>query len=254
MPFMALPRSIELGFVSDIPMHSPMLDIGCCDGLVSKVLFNNQNIDNLWGGDLSKKALIIAKKEKTYSGLFAFDARFLPFHSNSFNSVFSISVLEHIPIIQKVLKESLRVLKPGGILQFTTTSDQFKKLLLFSSLLKNSKKEAYLKQLDKRLGHYRYFSNDQWNNTLREIGFINIKCSYLFNPVAVKVWNIIEHFLIKKFNNKEIYKILWNTWGLGWMIRTQLYNNISTKMLQPFLDKNIDHASGGYLHVAAYKA
>lgn len=42
----------------------------------------------------------------------------MPFEDNVFDVVYSTNVLEHVDNPQAVLKESIRVLKPGGILQF----------------------------------------------------------------------------------------------------------------------------------------
>ena len=42
----------------------------------------------------------------------------IPFEDNSFDIVFSSTVIEHVDIPYKVLQESLRVLKPGGYLHF----------------------------------------------------------------------------------------------------------------------------------------
>ena len=44
------------------------------------------------------------------------DARNIPIKDNTFDSVFSIAVLEHIPNPQQAVKEMLRVLKPNGYL------------------------------------------------------------------------------------------------------------------------------------------
>lgn len=42
----------------------------------------------------------------------------LPFEDNSFDLIYSTNVLEHVQDPKKVLSESIRVLKPGGYLQF----------------------------------------------------------------------------------------------------------------------------------------
>ena len=42
----------------------------------------------------------------------------IPFQSNQFDIVYSTSVLEHVNDPEEVIKESIRVLKPGGLLQF----------------------------------------------------------------------------------------------------------------------------------------
>jgi SAM-dependent methyltransferase len=40
----------------------------------------------------------------------------LPFEDNTFDAVFSVAVLEHVSDVEKAMSESLRVLKPSGIL------------------------------------------------------------------------------------------------------------------------------------------
>ncbi|MBI2996281.1 MAG: class I SAM-dependent methyltransferase [Candidatus Melainabacteria bacterium] len=45
-------------------------------------------------------------------------AEALPFPSDSFDLIYSTNVLEHVQDPKKVLSESIRVLKPGGYLQF----------------------------------------------------------------------------------------------------------------------------------------
>ena len=46
----------------------------------------------------------------------------IPFPDNAFDVIYSSNVLEHVQNPQKVFKESLRVLKPGGYLQFVIPS------------------------------------------------------------------------------------------------------------------------------------
>ena len=51
--------------------------------------------------------------------LFDASAETLPFEDNSFDVVFSVAVLEHVQNLDKTMNESIRVLKPGGILWAT---------------------------------------------------------------------------------------------------------------------------------------
>lgn len=50
------------------------------------------------------------------------DATGLPLRSNSFDVVFCASLLEHVPAWQKVVSESVRVLRPGGLYVVYTTN------------------------------------------------------------------------------------------------------------------------------------
>ena len=61
---------------------------------------------------------ILSKSNKIKSKFVAAAGELLPFKSNIFDIVYSTSVLEHVKSPNKVISESIRVLKPGGILQF----------------------------------------------------------------------------------------------------------------------------------------
>ena len=68
--------------------------------------FNEISLALLKEYNLSKDIVISAAAEK------------LPFEDSSFDLIYSTNVLEHVQNPELVLKESIRVLKPGGFLQF----------------------------------------------------------------------------------------------------------------------------------------
>lgn len=98
-----------------------LLDIGCGNGRLSD-MFENKNI-RYTGVDFSKELIEIAKKERGKNKRFIqANALKLPFKDNSFDTVFSIAVLHHIPSKEnrkKFLSEAHRVLKPNGICVLT---------------------------------------------------------------------------------------------------------------------------------------
>ncbi len=89
-----------------------ILDIGCGDGDMVKIIANNYLPRHITGVD---KYLRSSQEEKdNYSLLDGIDAKVLPFEDESFDFVYSISTFEHIEGIDSVLSEIKRVLKPGG--------------------------------------------------------------------------------------------------------------------------------------------
>lgn len=74
--------------------------------------------------DLNVNAEIAAKQQNERFGIsiecFMQDATSMSFPNESFDCVYSISVIEHIPNDEKALTECMRVLKPGGLFVFTT--------------------------------------------------------------------------------------------------------------------------------------
>lgn len=112
----------ELKFLKEyVNSGNSVLDIGCGNGRLSD-LFKNEDIDYT-GVDFSKQLITIAKKERGKNGTFVqATALDLPFKDSSFDKVFSIAVLHHIPSKEKrdrFISEAHRVLKPNGICVLT---------------------------------------------------------------------------------------------------------------------------------------
>jgi ubiquinone/menaquinone biosynthesis C-methylase UbiE len=113
-----------------LPNHSLILDVGFGHGFLSfetasAVAAHVVGIDFL-GGEQVKIAAggrRIAKLTSQISWVLA-NAEIMPFRSTQFNAVISFNALQDIvmtggeQVLTRVLKESLRVLRPGGILGF----------------------------------------------------------------------------------------------------------------------------------------
>ena len=113
----------ELGFLKKYARtEHAILDIGCGNGRILN-LFGNKNI-RYTGIDSSKELIEIAKKNRGNRGRFLHaNALSLPFKDESFDTVFSIAVLHHIPskkFRNTFMSETYRVLKPRGTFVFTT--------------------------------------------------------------------------------------------------------------------------------------
>ena len=96
---------------------SKVLDLGCGDG-VSEIFmqqyFSNWKIEGI---DVSAKSIEVANEKKLSNSSFAiYDGTNIPFDNGSFDIVFVAGVLHHVEfgLHQAILKEMIRVLKPGG--------------------------------------------------------------------------------------------------------------------------------------------
>ena len=87
-----------------------VLDIGCSTG---KALANFSKCGNLdlYGVDLREEQVPDDVTFKTCN----IETESLPFEDNTFDIIYNKSVLEHVINTENFVKESLRVLKPGGI-------------------------------------------------------------------------------------------------------------------------------------------
>lgn len=97
------------------------LDLGCGYGVNSEIF--GKEFDNIYCSDLGNANLV---KCKEYMGRsenvfhIAADAQRLPFEDEHFDLVTAISLIEHVPDQEQMLREALRVLKKGGelVMQF----------------------------------------------------------------------------------------------------------------------------------------
>ncbi|MEM5775406.1 MAG: transaldolase family protein, partial [Anaerolineaceae bacterium] len=100
--FRALLRAVEAAYYQDLPLASPMLDLGCGDGDFAVNTFDRQIDVGLdpWLTELKQAAGTPA-----YRLLLQADGGRLPFPDGYFNTVVSNSVLEHIPHVDEVIRE-----------------------------------------------------------------------------------------------------------------------------------------------------
>jgi ubiquinone/menaquinone biosynthesis C-methylase UbiE len=166
-------REIEVAKMKDVlrnvVLPDPILDLGCGDGKIARQVFDKHDIVGI---DLLP----------TSHGI-VMDARNLDFSDNSFGTIFSNCVLEHIPEIEKVLIGVYRVLKSKGYFIFTVPTEKFKDNLLFSWV------PGYGYLRNKHLSHYHCVSSWSWNLLLRKIGFRNISMHQYMTPKQTVCWD-----------------------------------------------------------------
>lgn len=118
-----------------------VLDLGCANGRMVELFFP-KNVE-YYGVDISGELIEIAKKLYPAGHFQVGDALDIPFADNTFDKVYFISVLHHIPskeFRQKCFSEINRVLKPNGQLVLRVWDllkiDKGRRLLLKYAFLK----------------------------------------------------------------------------------------------------------------------
>jgi len=100
-----------------------ILDAGCGTGYCSRILNKRFSKAKTIGVDLAPGMIEQAKKENSFFNKVDYqiaDVEQLPFASNSFDLVFSNLTVQWLIGSKDVFKELNRVLKPGGLLIFST--------------------------------------------------------------------------------------------------------------------------------------
>ncbi|HET7144363.1 MAG TPA: class I SAM-dependent methyltransferase [Anaerolineales bacterium] len=207
--FRAFLRAVESAYYQDIDLPSPTLDVGCGDGNFAALTFN-RNIDvglDPWHGPIHE-----AKAYKKYNVLVEADGGRMPFSEEYFSSAFSNSVLEHIPHVDQVIKETGRVLKPGAPFVFCVPNHNFLSTLSISSALDaigmRSLGNMYRAFFNKISRHHHCDDPVVWQARLKANDFTLVRWWHYFSPEALRVleWghyfglpSLIAHFLFKRW-------------------------------------------------------
>lgn len=91
-----------------------VVDIGCHSGLFTEKIILKINPSEIYGIDISKKAIKKAKQRIKKGKFITGDAQELPFKNNYFDAAFCLEMIEHVDYPEKVMQEMYRVLKKGG--------------------------------------------------------------------------------------------------------------------------------------------
>lgn len=149
----SLPREFE-------DVRGKVLDIGCGAGAFTGIIKHRRPDLEVYGVDISKKAIALAKKDFPDISFSVASAYRLPFHANFFDVGLAHCVLEHLEDPDKALTELRRVVKPGGLFYSVTPLEEDKFVL-------NPPKELSKKYH----GHLQRFSRVSLLSLLEKNGF-----------------------------------------------------------------------------------
>ncbi len=144
-----------------LPPERKVLDIGCGTGNSSRLIKKHFKTKKIYAVDIDKRMISIAKKKNEDPSI-SFEvenATHLKFKNDSFEAIFDLGVIHHIPQWKKCLRELKRVLKPGGQLiiedlsleTFSTPIGKIMRKILdhpYHAMYKESEFVEYLKKID----------------------------------------------------------------------------------------------------------
>ncbi len=162
-PATAFWRAIEIDMLANAELPEGLgLDLGCGDGILTDILFQRAGLKpRLVGIDLDPLETEAAANYDFYDRIHTCGAANIPEADGTFDYVISNSVLEHIPELEPVIAEVGRLLKKGGQFFFTVPAPGFYENLS-GSMFAGVSKERYLIDLDRRLAHFHYLSESDW--------------------------------------------------------------------------------------------
>lgn len=192
----ALFRSVEALAFSQIDLEHPVLDLGCGFGEFAGVVFDQLEM----GIDINEADLDLGRRSNKYQRMLWSDARRMPFRSETFASVVSVSVLEHIRNVPRALAEAARVLRPGGLLVITVPTGAMYRHLFFPRLFRALGlpwlARLYIRGHRAVFQHVTVHSLNWWMDRLAQAGFRVERCEGTVSPLVMQLHDL---FLITAF-------------------------------------------------------
>ena len=208
---LALERALECEIHQRHEFTRPVLDLGCGDGMFAQILFA-EKVDT--GIDPDDRELREARATGAYDEIIRCYGDSIPKPGGSYNTVFSNSVLEHIPNVTPVFREVHRLLAPKGRFYITVPSDKFDRYSMVNALLSGlglqSLAGRYRKFFNSFWRHYHYYDIAGWESLARQTGF-EVEESFTYDPKSLCLLNdglapfSILSFISKKLTNRWVW-------------------------------------------------
>ena len=231
----ALWRSVEALSFNQVALRQPVLDLGCGWGEFAGVVFDHIEM----GIDINNEELKQAQMGEKYKKVEWADARKLPFKNRSYQTVISVSVMEHIPQGERVIPEAYRVLKKGGLFVFSVPTTKLQQNLLVPKICNflGFKKlgDKYFELHCRAFKHVNLRPASWWVNHLEKAGFEIVIVEGTISPTLL---HLHEIFLITAFPS-QFWKLFF---GRRLIMSVGLRSNILPIFFSKFvyLDKNSD--------------
>lgn len=258
--FRALLRAVEARFYDDLPMPSPVLDLGCGDGHFASVAFGEveAGFDPWWG------PLTEARQRGVYSTLALADGAHMPYPDGYFATVVSNSVLEHIPDVESVLVEAGRVLRPGGWFYFCVPGPNFLPFLSIGRALDRvglrPLGDAYRRFFNGISRHHHCDGAAVWEGRLRRAGLTLVRHWAYFSRQALAALEWGHYLGLPSL----VCKVLAGRWIL-WRSEYNLW--LTDRLVRPYYEERLSQPpesrgqpgadagrEGAYLFFVAHKA
>lgn len=184
---------------SGIKLDSPVLDIGCSDGLFGVLLTDSLGVHpSLTGVEMNAQALknAGARARGRYKAMIQASATDLPFADASFKTVmFNASLFAVKPGLESALSEAFRVLEPGGELFATVATHDYScccwlaRLLDMAGLHRQSRR--YSSSMDQRIMLFHLYTASEWTSLVEQPGFSVRQCFGFMSPGITTYWSFL---------------------------------------------------------------
>ena len=190
-----------------LPRGGRLLDIGCGTGLfVEKFIKTGGTAVGL---DISRKMISRAQWRCPTSDFIVGTGEKIPFSDNSFEAISSLLVFSYVKDPLSMLKESFRVLKPGGVISICTLG---KKLVTrgIPAMYQFSEMMKFTHILMKDFGE-KYYDKNEMISLFSDAGFSDVGvswCSFAHIDMIDPLFNFAKK--VEPFIEKRVPQLAYN--------------------------------------------
>ncbi|MBI9048276.1 MAG: class I SAM-dependent methyltransferase [Anaerolineaceae bacterium] len=238
--FRGLLRAVEAQVYQEYDLPHPIYDLGCGDGHFESITFD-EIIDvglDPWAAPL-KEAVITNGYDLVIQG----NGDRVPFSNGVFKSAFSNSVLEHIPDVDAVLKETNRILEMDAPFLFCVPNHQFLRNLSISNFLDRiglkKMADVYRELFNKISRHHHCDSPETWKKRLDESGFEIVDYWHYFSPRAFHLLEWGHYFGLPALISKKLF-------GKWILVPTKWNLSLTKAILSSAYHENRRQENGAY--------
>jgi SAM-dependent methyltransferase len=236
--FRALLRATEACFYMSLPFPEPVLDLGCGDGHFGAVALPRPPDVGL---DPDARPLREAQRRGAYRLLLRADGGRLPFPDARFGTVVSNCVLEHIPDVDRVVREVARVLRPGGRFYFSVPGPDFLALLSVGRALDRlglrPLGDLYRQFFHRISRHYHYDGVEGWRARLERSGLHLLEARPYLSPRVLAAVEWGHYFGLPSL----VAKKLTGRWVV-WPSRFNIW--LTERIVRPFYQETSSGRNG----------
>jgi SAM-dependent methyltransferase len=220
-PSLGLWRAAEIAALREQTFERPILDVGCGDGLVTSMVLCVVDV----GLDPDKRTLERTARLGLYLQFESAPMEEAHLADESFATVVSNSVLEHLPHVDEALAAIARVLQPGGKLILTAPTESFSKWLALPI-------ERYAAWRNSGLCHLNLWSTEEWRQHLEKAGFeVEVVRPYMRREL-VMLWDALELLQQIYIGRRRLFSLFWRRlplWLLDWLAQQLARLDLSAK-------------------------
>lgn len=159
----------RLEILKKIQVESPILDVGCGDGLFAKLAFGATEV---WGIDIDGKEGRWAQASQAYSQIILGDITTSKLPSSFFKTCVANCSLEHVPDIQGALSTIANSLAPGGraylLVPNRIWASKFMTVRILRSMFGKSAAAFLQDGIDEFFRHHHLYDENGWRDILAQ--------------------------------------------------------------------------------------